>query len=329
VIRRSPAERYLKYLLCLPSTQSIQAVLELCELKQVDSVGEDYLRRLSLSLELPMSFAPQDPRHWESQATLMRLGIYELFQQNSDTKAMWEILESARAKEFVESMALLGAPTGVMADQVAAKYEIQCTEESLRLYLKFFWDLTLVDSTETRALLSLRWKTTSMKPVVTGRAPDGSPITREHDAATHLEALGKAMHGDPRHIASSLPSSPYTALVAQMRMGMLPNKLDTRKTLETAEKMLALRLLESASGTGPFDAERSGQWTSSIKNLREVISNMSPPEEALARQINAFAIEVSSDPVPGIHSLTGGDHTTQLLPDSLLQGHGEDDGEVP
>jgi hypothetical protein len=100
VIRRSPAERYLKYLLCLPSTQSIQAVLELCELKQVDSVGEDYLRRLSLSLELPMSFAPQDPRHWESQATLMRLGIYELFQQNSDTKAMWGDL-GVRARQGV------------------------------------------------------------------------------------------------------------------------------------------------------------------------------------------------------------------------------------
>lgn len=322
MIRRSPAERYIRYLLCHPRHNSTrQQILETCELAQLDPIGVDYLIRLEEELDIPDGFVPHNRRHWPSQQFLIKTGIFDLFFPTDSVRAAQRLLRNARVKEFLETMTLLGAPLDAIAEDLALSKGVECSVEDLRTYQRFFWDLTLVDSSEARALLYLRYSTTHMGTRFNGDVP------RPHDAANQVSAFAKAPYSDPRCLAAMMPASPYTALVAQMRMGYLPLQVDARTTLETAEKMVAIRLLESAAGSGPLDAERINSYTSSIKNLREVITNMSPPEEALKRQIETFAIQMSSARVPVLAEVTGGKHTTQLLPDSVLRGQGEREDE--
>ena len=306
-------------MLCHPSTKDHRQVLETCERHQLDPIGADYLRYLESQWSPPLDFTPTDRRHWPSYSFIVEHGIHDLYFPTASVRTARRILQHAKVKEFVETMTMLAAPLHIMADELTLRKSFDCTEEDLRAYQRYYWDLSLVDSSELRAILQLRWTTTHHQGTKR-RDSEGNEQHTPSDAEGHVPVMSKVMYGDPRHLASILPSSPYSALVAQMRMGLLPAQLDTKKTLETAEKMIAIRLLEAASGTGQYDSTKVAEWTSSVKNLRETISAMSSPEEALRAQIQTFALKTSEDTVPLMSEVSGGNHTTQLFPDSVLRG---------
>ena len=323
MIRRSPAEVYLKYMLLHPSGFSKRAILEACEYAQLDGLGESYLERLRRNLRPPSEFYPFDEFHWPSQQFLLEEGLQRIFLPDKRGRKAFAILQKPRAKEFIEAMAMLDAPLPSVARIVTREKGIDCVAEDLETYLSFFWDLSLVDSTEMRALIKLRVSHTQFSG---------------QDIEVQQAALAGAYWGDARKVAADLPSSPWSALIAQMRMGLLPDQVDLGKAAQSAVHVLMAKIMEAACGSGARDAERVVAYTAALRSMREVQGTFSSPEEELRKQMAAFSVRTNEKSVPSLLEVTKGNHTTQMLPSKLLRGDSgagdeeddedEDDGSV-
>ncbi len=102
MIRRSPAEVYLKYLILHPKRFQDSGILEACEYAQLDGVNARYISRLRGQLPVPKDFAPFDKNHWPSQSFLIKQGLHSIFFPDSHGKKAFELLKLARIKEFIE-----------------------------------------------------------------------------------------------------------------------------------------------------------------------------------------------------------------------------------
>ncbi len=315
MIRRSPAEMYLKYMLLHPKRFSDAVVLEACEYAQIDALGATYLRRLRSSLQPPTEFYPFDEYHWTSQRYLLEQGLQRIFFPDKRGKKAFELLRKPRAKEFIEAMAMLNAPTSSVARIVTRDKGVPCVAADIDTYLSFFWDLSLVDSTEMRAIIKLR--------------VSHSQFSGE-DIEAQMEALQSTYWGDARKIAADLPSSPWSAMIAQMRMGLMPEHVDLSHATKGVINVLVAKIMESACGSGMRDAERVVAYTTALKALRDVESTLAPPEELLKKQMAALGVRTTDKRIPTMLEVTAGNHTTQMLPSNLLRGEGggdEDDME--
>jgi hypothetical protein len=301
---------YLKYMLLHPKRFSDTVILEACEYAQLDALGVTYLRRLRLSLRPPAEFHPFDEYHWPSQQYLLEQGLHRIFFPDKRGKKAFELLRKPRAKEFIEAMAMLNAPTAAVARIVTRDKGVPCVAQDIDTYLSFFWDLSLVDSTEMRALIKLR--------------VSHSQFSGE-DVEAQMEALQGTYWGDARKIASDLPSSPWSAMIAQMRMGLMPEHVDLGQATKGILNVLVAKIMESACGSGARDAERVVAYTTALKALREVESTLAPPEELLRKQMAALGVRTNDERIPTILEVTAGNHTTQMLPSNLLRGEGGDD----
>lgn len=308
---------YLKYLLIHPKRFQEKEILEACEFAQLDGVGLLYLARLKSHLSPPKEFRPLDAGHWPSQRYLLEQGLQGIFLPDEVGRKAFEMLKLPRVKEFIEAMTLVNAPLESIAHHISRTQDYYCTAQDLQRYLYFFWNLKNVDSTEIRALLEMRVNVTHC----------GAEIKDNH-----IPYLKRAFWADARKIAADMPSSPYSALVAQMKMGLMPEYLDVPKALSNAVNMLAVRILETSAGSGAHDAEKVLAYASAMRALQEITSNMQPPEEQLEKQLKALALRNDLEPIPTIQQLTDGNHTTQLLPDELIKGElgfDEEDDDVP
>lgn len=314
MIRRSPAEMYIKYMLLHPKRFSDTVILEACEHAQVDALGVTYLRRLRSSLQSPTEFYPFDEYHWPSQQYLLEQGLQRIFFPDKRGKKAFELLRKPRAKEFIEAMAMVNAPTAAVARIVSRDKGVPCVAADIDTYLSFFWDLSLVDSTEMRALIKLRVSHSQFKG---------------EDVEAQQEALQGTYWGDARKIAADMPSSPWSAMVAQMRMGLMPEHVDLGHATKGVINILMARIVESACSSGARDAERVLAYTTALKALREVESTLAPPEEMLKKQMAAFGVRTNDKRIPTLLEVTAGNHTTQMLPSNLLQGEGGEDEDGP
>lgn len=305
MIRRSPAEVYLKYMLLHPKGFSKRDILEACEYAQLDALGESYLERLRKNLKPPPEFYPFDEFHWPSQRFLLEEGLQPIFLPDKRGRKAFEILRKPRAKEFIEAMALLNAPLPSVARIVTREKGVDCTAEDLTVYQSFFWDLSVVDSTEVRALIKLRVSHTQFSG---------------EDIAAQQAALAGAYWGDARKVAADLPSSPWSALVTQMRMGLMPAQVDLGLAAQSAVHVLMAKIMEAACGSGSRDAERVVAYTAALRSMREVQATLSSPEAELRKQMAALSVRTDDGKIPSITEITQGNHTTQMLPSNLLQG---------
>jgi len=300
MIRRSPAELYLKYLLLVPTKHDNKRVMEICSHQQIDTVGSWYLDKLRGQLHPPKPFRPRDVDHAPSQRYIMLEGVHRLFHFDDTMEACVRFLEKPRIKEFIESMALLGAPASAIAQGIQARHNHRCKARDIERFLKFFWDINLLDSTEMRAIIEMR-----------KYAVEQSDISEIRD---QYQAVKQAFWSDPRRIAADLPSSPVTALIAQMKMGLMPSKLDTARVLQSAMQVMSVRVLEMAINNGPKDSMKVADYANAMRAVRETLEGIVKPDEELQKQLRSISLRTDSYSPPMLHVLSGGRHTAELAP---------------
>lgn len=298
---RSPAELYIKYLICHPDKYNDGVIRGYLDEYNIFDLGEDYLKEIRARLVIPENFKPQSKTHAKSHRFILAENIYSLFHPTPDTKMALRFLERPRVKEFVETMLLSHAPSLAIAERVRAM-GTNATALAIEEYQKYFWNTKLLTATEFRVLLSMEFD---------------QSIDEEKDNS-HVKAkkraLKKAGYLDSRKLAAELPNSPITALMAQMRMGVMPNKLELGAIIQTAQAMGSLKVLEAVMFGSPSDSSRALNYSMVVKNMTEVLESVVRPDEHLRDQLNAIALKTETSKLPSIHELSGGKHTADLLP---------------
>jgi len=300
VIRRSPCEYYIKYLLVHPDGYSVEDIETTLREHQLDFPGEIVVRRMRERLKTPPIFRPHDSRHQPTFRFLIQEGIYYLFHPDKHMKAAIYLLRRARAKELVEAMTLSGDPPTFIVHRLK-KMGFDFSEADLKKYLCFFWNLELVDRMEVGALLHMR---------IDAMLADGDDVVSR---ARH-KALKRAAYNDPRMAAINSPVSPFAGVLNQMRYGFRPDRIDVVELLETAKEIATIRVVEESMARGPNAAQNTRDFSTALQNLHTLTDSVGSPDADLQRNIMNLMLKTDGKEVPYVHELTEGDHTVDVQP---------------
>jgi len=296
---RSPAEFYLKYLVVHPDRYDNIAIKNRLLDEGLDFISEVYVEGLRKKLKPPKAFNPTNPRHFPSYRFIINERINRIFQPDAAMRGAREILETPRAKEFVESMLLVHVPLSAIASFVTRHRGVHCTVAALELYKHYFWNIELLDSTQMRVLLRMR----------VDNAVDGIEEFKGKSAI-----LKNAYYKDPRTVAANLPYTPTAALLAQTRLGIRPSRAEIALRMLEARDIAALRAIEAAHTDGPNDDQKFMNYVNGVRILEELLQMVAKPEDQLRKQLSAITLRTELAPVPSIHALSGGQHTVDLAP---------------
>jgi hypothetical protein len=276
-----------------------EQIQEICRFVQADFLGNWYLDKLRAQAKAPDPFYPMDLEHKPSQRFLLSSGLYWLFHPDEHGRHAFGILERPRVKEFVESMIVSNAPSVAIADAVGKQYRFKCHSSAIDRYREFFWNVDLVDSTELRALLQLR--------------VDQIEVDANGEVRLQHKALRNASYKDARKSAADLPFSPLSALIAQMRMGVIPSEIDLLRVVKTAQSYAAIRALEATIANGKGDSSRAIDFASVVEKFANVVKETTQPEADLRDQLATIAMRTDDAPLPTIHQLSQGRHTAEVM----------------
>jgi hypothetical protein len=317
---RSPAEFYLKYLIVRAANPSFETIGNIFDELELDIVGEDYFKRVLERTVKPTPFHPKDKLHTRSQRFILKEGIHDIFFPDEHMRMALKVLETARAKEFVEAMILSHAPDIAIADGVSSYRGLPCSSKAIQHYKHYFWNIELLDATQMRALLNYRQE-------VVGS--EGENASKE-DKALH-RAAKRASYLDPRRLAADLPWSPMTALMSQMRMGTMPGKLELATILEMARTFSSIRAAEASLYGSKDDSYKAMNFSIVAKNMTDILEKVVKPDENLQEDLRRIALRNDERSVPSIFELSDGKHTVDLQPikgshdDGLVTGRSEEE----
>lgn len=304
--RRSPAEFYLKCLLLEPEKLDNKQIIERAESEGLDALHFKYLDLLRTKLRPPELFHLRDKLHRPSQDFLHAERLVRYFLPDADMQMALRILSLPRAKEAAEVLTLSSVPPTEIAFVLTRRFKAPATPRAVQSYQHFFWNMDLLDSVEVRGLLQLRAETSA---------------DRFGTAAKKKAAVRRAHYSDPRRVAANLPSSPFAAKLALMQMGIMPTGLDAAELAEHARTGALLRLNEAIAMGGPAGAEQAITSATVAKMMNELVRELAPPEASLIEKANMLRLQTEEGELPTLHSVTGGNHTTELM----LRQHNEDE----
>lgn len=312
MLRNSPADYYIKYLVVHPAGYDNNKIRDILRMSQLDYIGNEHLDRMRDLVQPPDPFYPYDLTHKKSQRFLIKERIAKLFQRDEATEKAFSLLDSPRAKEFLESMTLAGAPLQAIAVGLHNQTKFSCSVRALEQYLHFFWNLDLVDSTEIRTILAIR----------------GLEEVRDGDFFEAAKAKAKERAGfqDPRKIAAELPNNPLVALLSQMRMGIMPKSIDLALALDATQKAATLRSLEASLRGGFEDHKKAVDFIMVARTAGEMLETVVKPDEKLREQLSAIALTTETRTIPTLGTLSAGAHTTDTGP-PLRVTHGDGDSD--
>jgi hypothetical protein len=307
VIRRSPCERYIKYLLVHPDGYSTDAVRDIVRSQGLDYLSDDHTNKLGEQLKKhkPVPFKPLNLRHGRSRRFLSKEQVYGFFHPDEPSVIAHNLLEKSRAKEVIEAMSMVGEAPAFISHRVKL-LGLKCTPKAIERYMHFYWDTNLVDSTELRALMRMRTEWMQVPRDAMGLHPD---------QWLQYDSLKKAAYKDPRRMLMEMPVTPVAGMLGQMRLGLMPSQVDLSRIAETARNAATGRVLESMITGAPHDAARGRDYAMVSIMMSELIEKVGNPDTALQEELKKVALEMEDGPVPHIAELPSGDtFTTDMLP---------------
>jgi hypothetical protein len=299
VIRRSPAELYLKYLIVHPDKFTNEQIIDICRFAQMDWLGMWYLERLRKDLTIPVPFYPKDRSHYPSQRFLYKKGLERIFFGGPDMIAAFAMVTDARAKEFVESMIILHTPPSTIAFGLQRR-GTPATADSVELYKRFFWNVDLLDVTELRAILKMRI--------------DVMEKSDDKEVVAQAQHYKKAAYNDPRRVAAELPFSPLSAVFVQMRMGLMPSKMDLAKIVEATRLGATMRAFEATLLGGTDASHAALNFATVTRQMTDILDQVIRPDEKMREELATIAMRNDTNDPPFIQDLTKGSHTAEIIP---------------
>jgi hypothetical protein len=289
MIRRSPCEYYLKYLVSHPANYSDGYIQEEMARLGLDWLGEEHLARIRKQTIRPVPFRPYDKEHLASQYFLNKHRIYSLYFKDDAIRGALYILEHPKVKEFTEAMTLAGAPPALVARGVSHGISQELvTDSAVKRFRHYFWNTDLLDFTEMRALVAKRGTNSTDKD------------------------FKKAYYRDSRKIACDLPFNPLSALLSQIRMGITPAGVNFAELMERVRIVAGIKAYQWVMDDGLRSGENARHFIGVAVEATELLERSANPEEKLRDRINSLGIDNDSTPIPHINRLSEGRHTTDL-----------------
>jgi hypothetical protein len=243
-----------------------------------------------------------------------------LFHKDDFVRKAFQIVEWPRVKEYVEAMLMTTAPKHFIAQWVSRNLDFECDREVIQKYAKYFWDLNLLDTSELRALLQMRFESLDKHP---------DPEIKEQARA--FKSVG---YRDARRLAADMPFSPISSILVQLRMGILPNHIDVSRILKKTREVTSIKLFEAVTSNNKGDSSKAFDLSVVMEKMNVVLESMGQPAEELKEQLAAIALHTDTSTIPTIHQLSQGQHTVEVAPigttdelTDVYQGD-EDDSEL-
>lgn len=308
MIRRSPCEVYIKYLLVHPDQYGTDDIIDLLRLKQLDFLSPSYMERLRRGLKKPKNFRPHDLLHKSSGRFLARHRLHYLFHPDKAAQQAADILDDPRAKEDMEAMLITFDPPALIAHRMNALGRA-CDALTVERYGFFYFNTDIVDSTELRAILRLR---------VDFVHPDSDEYEDQMRSA-----MKKSAFRDPRRMMADQPTRQIASLLNRMRMGFMPNQLELSRLLQATRAVTSMQALSAAQVGGHNGASEARDYVLASKMLCEMLNDIGSPDADLQAELQALALKTDKEEPTYIGELTDGSHTVDVMPLSV-----SDDEEV-
>jgi hypothetical protein len=298
MIKHSPAERYLKALIVHPATYDNQYIKDIARELSLDVLGDWYLTQLRSRMKPPKLFYPEDPGHVASQRYLLQEQLEYVFQQDEHMKKATRLLCRPRARELAETMILGGAPDHAVAASLGKRFQFRCEPLAITRFRYYYWDISLLDSVEMRALLDLRHQDLLN--------------VGDKDIQAQYPALHRQRYTDPRVVAAKLPHSPLMGLIAQTHLGFAVKKTDISELASSAKVSAIRRVSEYLELGGPQNIQMANTLAITAEILGRIEKEVSNPEDQLRSDLQRIAIATTPNVVPTLAALSDGNHTTDL-----------------
>jgi hypothetical protein len=299
MIRHSPAEVYIKYLVVHPDGYGEEAIVELLRLKQLDFIGTAYVNRIRRDLHPPLPFRPLDKLHRPSVRFLTTHRLHYLFHPDDAMEQALAILENPQTKEVIETMLITHDSPAVISYRMKS-LGMACSLTAIERYRFFFFNVDLVDATELRALMRLRTDYVD-------------PNSDDYDDQIRA-AMKKVGYRDPRRLVAEHPMRSMASLMNQMRMGFLPSSVEIARLSTSVRVMCMAQAAASAVVGGPRAASEVRDYVIGANGVTELLNNVGRPDSDLQKELQMLALRTDEAAVPYIGELTEGSHTVDVQP---------------
>lgn len=309
MIRRSPAEYYIKYLMLLPDKLSDEDIARTLRENQLDYPGAPYLRRLRASLKPPIPFRPMVETDLPSYKFLQKHKVHRLFFRDKHVDGALELLAHPKGKEVVESMLLVDEqPFSIV--QRLRRFGIHVTLQMVSYYEHFFMNVKLVDPTEMRALILVRVEDMLLQ------GDDKETIIR-------YKAMKQAMYNDPRYMAATTTQRELAQMKLQMRHGLMLTRVDYGRLAENIRQAALVAANEAVNSNDPKAAERAKDLAAVAVAMDSMLRDRGGGENEMNKGLSAIALKTDPDKPPSIKSLTDGNFTDSVYETSVEASNDE------
>lgn len=299
MIRHSPAEVYIKFLIAHPDGYETETIMDMLRLKQLDFIGPSYIERLRLELHPPPHFQPENKLHRPSSRFITKHRLFYLFHPDLPMEEAYEILEDPKSKEAVETMLITDEAPALIAHRTRS-FGVQCTLQSIERYRFFFFNTDLVDDTELRTLLRLRTDFVD-------------PNSDDYDDQVRM-AMKKVGFRDPRRIAADHPMRSMSAIMNMMRMGFMPNSVELSRLASSVRVMCLTQAAGTAMIGGPGSAGETRDFIIAANGVSELLNNVGSPDTELQKELQMLALKTDDASPRHIAELPEGSHTVDVQP---------------
>lgn len=140
-----PAHYFVKYLLISNPAIADTQVLQKLEEWGFLSPHQDYLSNVRAEVgPTPENFNAADRLHRPSMQYLRDEKVYEMFHQTSSVEDAWGYLSDPNKRMTVEQLLLSRLELRTAAQKVNRQYNWHLTEDGLRMFRHYFWNVKLL-----------------------------------------------------------------------------------------------------------------------------------------------------------------------------------------
>lgn len=313
MIRRSPAERYIKFLIVHPDNYDTITIRDIIYDAILDYPGDEYIERLAKEMSVPRPFYPTNRLHKRSYQFLLRSGVFGFFHPDKFDLRAHQFLKSPRAKEVIETMAMAGEEPSFISHRLEG-LRISSTPTAVERYLTYYFDLRLVDTLELRALIRMRVEHLAVRE-------DGRELSVQE--RRRLDALRKSAWRDPRVLICDHPQSPLGVIMSRLRSGHVPARLDIAKIAHATRIAALARCNSEVMDGGQESSAHARDFAIVAQLMAETITSVGSPDVNLQKDLHALVVSTETSQIPSLKQLTAGGagHTTEIQPSTTENVH--------
>ncbi len=295
---KSPAHFYIKVLFACEGL-SVEEVHERLLEENLDPVNIPYLQRVRKSMVIPEPFYAYDVTHLPSLAFVQDHGLFRFLKRDKEIQMAKSILGLPRCKEWLETMLIMRAPVSALAPAVQRTWGFKCTPLGVELYSHYFFNIDLLDSTQLRLLMALRFDQPS---------EENDGVFKEKK-----KLLDRFYHKDSRKLAAEMPATKTSILLLQQRLGVLPSKAEPATQFMAAQEQLSVRMLESLNGDSLADSQKALNYAHAARLMQELIDVVVKPEDAMKNELRKITLKTDQKECKSVYEL-GEARTVDVLP---------------